>query len=107
MRVIMRASFVAKTMHHLKIAVKHRGRDNVAGGIITGGILDWNEHCAENSYRSVIAQSGLGIDRDQGAGLLMTDDLLTILGDFNNFLHESHDVSLPGQFPSIASFRRD
>jgi hypothetical protein len=89
MRVIVRVSLVAMTMHKLKIAVKHRGRDNVGGRIITGGIPDWNEHCAENLYRSVIAQSCLGIDRDQGAGLLLIGDLLTILGEWAE--HDHHD----------------
>jgi hypothetical protein len=48
-------------MHELKIVVKHRGRDNVGGVVITGGILEWNEHCADNLCRSLIAQSGLEI----------------------------------------------
>jgi hypothetical protein len=62
-RVIVRASLVAQTLHDLHIAVKHRGRDNVGGVVITGDPPEWDENfptfCIARSLAPPVSHTGL------------------------------------------------
>jgi hypothetical protein len=82
MRVIVRASLVAQTMHELNIAVRHHGRASVGGIVIPRDAPERNENLADCSYRSVIAESGLEIVEVSRAGLLPRDALVGILAQW-------------------------
>jgi hypothetical protein len=98
MRVVVRASIVAQTMHELNLIVKHRGRDNVGGVVITGSVPEWDEHCADNLCRSVIAQSGLGIGQVCLLDLLPREALLAILAGWAEQDHRDKDPAFHATF---------
>jgi uncharacterized membrane protein len=54
MRVNVRASLVAQTLHEVNIGVKHRGRDNVGGFVIAGPAPQWYGGIADCLYCSLI-----------------------------------------------------
>jgi hypothetical protein len=97
-RVVVRASLVAQTMHELKITVKHRGRDNVGGVVITGDIPVWDDSRADRLYRSVIAQSGLEIVEISRSGLLPKSAILDLLREWVLCDHHAKDPAYHANF---------
>jgi hypothetical protein len=97
MRIIVRASLVARTMHELNIAVKHRGRDNVGGVVITGQCPRWDESEADRLYHSIIGMSGLKILRPPGP-VLDTTALLEIFEEWVTRDHHAHDPAYKARF---------
>jgi hypothetical protein len=91
MRVIVRASLVAQTMHELNIAVKHRGRDNVGGVVITGAPPQWSEGIADCLYRSLIVNSGLEIVEVTRTGILPSCGIRAILNEWLEYDHHDKD----------------
>jgi hypothetical protein len=102
MRVIVRASLVARTIHELKIVVKHRGRDNVGGVVINGDLPLWDESVADRLYRSLVFQCNLEIVR-QDPPMLGKGDLLKIFGEWANRDHHDHDPAYHAKFDATAA----
>jgi hypothetical protein len=105
MRVIVRVSLVARTLHDLKITVKHRGRDNVGGVVITGDCPDWDESEADCLYHSVIVQAGLELEPPPDS-VLEREELLKILCEWADRDHHAHDPAYHAKFDAKCSNSR-
>jgi hypothetical protein len=88
MRVIVRASLVARTLHDLNITVKHRGRDNIGGVVTTRDCPDWDESEADCLYHSVIVQAGLELEPPPDS-VLEREKLLKILCEWADRDHHA------------------
>jgi hypothetical protein len=107
MRIIVKASMVARVMQELGLQTHHRGRDNVGEVVISGEIPQWTEDLAERLCRSVIALSELDVlDRVQ-VGVLSKEELRMILQEWEEAdQHHSHDPAYRANFEGKSSNSR-